>query len=315
MPISSTSLLRLAAATLLLLIAFSAFAQEKAAMNWPVKLDKSFSKSAPISSQQVVLNNKFGAMQIETWDKKEVKIEAVINVASRDNETAQEMLDRISIDELSSNEKIGFRTLWKENQQNWNNGKSYEIKVNYKVWLPNGTKLIAENSFGPLTIGDYAGQAELISKYGNLTAGKLSKGVMVRIEFGKSDIVSLSDGELVLKYSKTNINSLSGDINAVFEFSSGLDLPLSNSLKKFTVKANYSSLYFLTETGFNADYDLVFNNGSASGKGSIKLTETTEQRSIGYSPTKKYKGSIGKGGDTQITLKSNFGSLRILGGS
>ncbi|MFX7879432.1 hypothetical protein ABTK13_24475, partial [Acinetobacter baumannii] len=76
---------------------------------------------------------------------------------------------------------------------------------------------------------------------------------MVRIEFGRSDIASLTDGELVVKYSKTNINRLSGDINAVFEFSSGLDLPLGNDLKKFTVKANYSSLYFLTEPGFNAD--------------------------------------------------------------
>jgi hypothetical protein len=314
MPTSTSSLLRYIASFLLVLIVCSLFAQEKSGVNWSVKLHKSFNKTVPINSRQIVLNNKFGAMEIENWDQKEVKIEASINVAAQNNETAQDMLDRISIDELSTTDKIGFRTLWKENQQNWNDGKSYEIRVNYKVWLPNGTKLIAENSFGPLTIGDYAGQAELISKYGNLTAGNLSKGVMVRVEFGRSDIKTLTDGELVFKYSKGNIGTLSGDISAVFEFSNGLDIPLGNGLKKFTVKANYSSLYFLTEPGFNADYDFVFNNGSASGKGNIKLTETTEQRNIGYSPTKKYKGSIGKGGNTQMTVKSNFGSLRILGG-
>lgn len=314
MPTSPSLLSRFISSFLLVFIVCSLFAQEKSGINWAVKLNKSFNKTVSIGSQQVVLNNKFGSMDIETWDKKEVKVEAIINVAAQNNETAQEMLDRISIDELNTDEKVGFRTLWKENQQNWNDGKSYEIKVNYKIWLPNGTKLIAENSFGPLTIGDYAGQAELISKYGNLTAGKLSNGVMVRVEFGRSDIKSLTDGELILKYSKTNINRLSGDINAVFDFSSGLDLPLGNDLKRFTVKANYSTLYFLTEPGFNADYDFVFNNGSASGKGNIKLTETTEQRTVGYSPTKKYKGTIGKGGNTRMTVKSNFGSLRILGG-
>lgn len=314
MPTSPSLLLRNIASFLLVFIVCSLFAQEKSGINWSVKLNKSFNKTVSLGSQQVVLNNKFGSMAIETWDKKEVKVEAIINVGAQNDETAQEMLDRISIDELNTTEKIGFRTLWKEGQQNWNDGKSYEIKINYKVWLPNGTKLIAENSFGPLSIGDYAGQAELISKYGNLKAGKLSNGVMVRIEFGRSDIASLTDGELVVKYSKTNINRLSGDINAVFEFSSGLDLPLGNDLKKFTVKANYSSLYFLTEPGFNADYDFVFNNGTASGKGNIKLTETTEQRNMGYSPTRKYKGTIGKGGNTQMTVKSNFGSLRILGG-
>ncbi|MFX6031712.1 hypothetical protein ABTE99_19250, partial [Acinetobacter baumannii] len=86
-------------------IVCSLFAQEKSGINWSVKLNKSFNKTVSLGSQQVVLNNKFGSMDIETWDKKEVKVEAIINVGAQNNETAQEMLDRISIDELNTTEK------------------------------------------------------------------------------------------------------------------------------------------------------------------------------------------------------------------
>jgi hypothetical protein len=45
--------------------------------------------------------------------------------------------------------------------------------IDFTVHLPANAKLVAENDYGPLTIGDYKGEAELYCRYGTLTAGKL----------------------------------------------------------------------------------------------------------------------------------------------
>jgi hypothetical protein len=294
----------------------NSFAQEnKSELVWPVKLEKSFEKTVTLKTEQVVLSNRFGKMKINTWDKKEVKVEVSFSVGSRDKASAAELLDRMRIDEWVSADKIGFKTSFKDPENgndNWNNN-GYEMHIDYTVYLPNGTNLIAENNFGEMNIGNFEGNSEFTNKYGSFIGGKLGTGVKVKVEFGKANIESMENVEFIAKYSKAEITQVSGKIKVQFDFCNSIDLPVSNLVQQLDVRSNYTSLYLVTEKGMNADYDIIANNSRASGKADIKLVEVNKNNNINaFSSTKKYQGSLGKGGNTKINIQANFGSLRII---
>jgi hypothetical protein len=303
----------------LLAIVFSvtSFAQDNHV--WPVKVQKEYSKTYPVGTELVALMNRYGKMTIETWDKNEVKVEAVISIGGQTNESANRLLERISIKDEKKSDAIEFKTEFGDKTFNWSddNTGGHEMRIDWVVRIPASAKLYAENNFGPLTIGDYKGEAEFVCKYGTLTAGKLSNCKSVRVDFGKAVIESLTDSKMNFRYSRIDIAKLSGTITGELQFCNSTDLPVDNSLKKLELKNNYSSLYLITAKDFSATYDITTNNARATGKGDIVLKEEVKApangvRYVSYSPNKHYTGSIGKGGGTEIVIKSNFGNIRFL---
>ena len=288
------------------------FAQNKEQdIKWPIKLNNTWEKLIPIGNEQIILNNKFGKLNINTWDKKEIKVSVTYSVGAKNKEAAEEMLGNIIIDFQQKNNQISFKTVFNEGKTNWNN-QGYEINIDYTVFIPNGSNVVAENSFGELSIGDFSGTAELISKHGSLVTGKLSNQPNIKVEFGKANMESLSNPNLVVKYSKAEIQSISGKIKAVFDYCNNIDLPITNNIQDADIRSNYTSLYLVTDKSIDADYDITTNYSRASGKAEYKLVEVGNTNSNAFSQTKKYKGSLGKGGRTNLKLVSNYGSLRII---
>lgn len=317
------SLRRVFAIATSFLLFSSVYAQEK--NEWSVSLQKEYTKSYPVGSNMVSLQNKYGKMNIETWDKNEVQVEARISIGAQDREFAQKMLDRISVEDESKEGAIRFRTTVDNTTMDESGNdagskmRTYEMRIDWVVHLPATATLYAENRFGPITIGDYRGVVELQCKYGTVTAGKLSNRKVIHVEFGKADIKEMSDSTgLVFKYSKVEIGKLSGVARAEFQYCSSIDLPVDNSLKEVEIKNNYTSLYLLTSGDFSADYDITTNNSSATGKNHIAIQEVktgapnSSNRTVYYSPSHRYSGSIGKGGGTKMMIKSNFGNIRII---
>jgi hypothetical protein len=185
------------------------------------------------------------------------------------------------------------------------------------VHIPVKVKLHAENSFGPMTIGDFAGECELVDKYGTLTVGKLRNCKSVSVEFGNVNIERISDSKLLFRFSKIDIGKIIGNIQAQFDYCNSIDLPIDDSLKKFELKNNYTSVYLGLPKDFTADYDIVANNARVTSKYGV-LKEAGGNKSVSYNTTNsfsanhRYSGSIGKGGGTRVTIKSNFGNLRLM---
>ncbi len=309
----------LIAKLLLLALAISGaqlcFAQSKEQdIKWPIKLNNTWEKSIPLGNEQIIVNNKFGKLNINTWDKKEIKVSVTYSVGAKNKEAAEEMLSNIIIDFQQKNDQLSFKTVFNEannSNNNWNN-QGYEIHIDYTVFIPNGSNVLAENSFGELSIGDFSGKAELISKHGSLVTGKLSNQPNIKVEFGKANIESLNNPNLILKYSKAEIQSINGKIKAVFDYCNNIDLPITNSIQDADIRSNYTSLYLVTDKSIDADYDITTNYSKASGKAEYKLIEVGNTNTNAFSQTKKYKGSLGKGGKTNLKLVCNYGSLRII---
>jgi hypothetical protein len=297
-----------------LLFAVSGISQQV----WPVKLQKEYAKSYPVGTETVALLNKYGQMKIETWDRNEVKVEAKISVGAQNNEDANKILERINVADEKKTDRIEFRTELSNGNNSWSDDNGgHEMHIDWTVHLPANAKLQAENDFGSLTIGDYRGEASLLCKYGTLTAGKLANCREIISEFGKAAIESVSDSKLLFRYSRVDIGRLAGTIKAELQNCSSIDLVIDNSLKQLDLKSNYTSVYLLVPKDFSADYDITTTNARVSSKNDLPIKEEIKEqpavvRQVAYSSNHHYAGSVGKGGGTQLLIKSNSGNIRIL---
>ena len=97
MQIKTSFLSRVLLVCFAIVFTVSAHSQERSSYVWPVKLQKDYTKTYPIGSEMIAVMSRYGQMNIETWDKNEVKVDAHISVGAQNNEYATKVLDRINI--------------------------------------------------------------------------------------------------------------------------------------------------------------------------------------------------------------------------
>jgi len=76
-----------------------------------VEKTKTFTKTYTITgSEKISVNNQFGEVKINGWNKNEVKVDVTIIARSSTDERAQEILDRISIEDGKNGDGVYFKT-------------------------------------------------------------------------------------------------------------------------------------------------------------------------------------------------------------
>lgn len=299
--------------SLLIILVLTATAQDK--YEWPVRLEKDYTKTLALNGETVVLSNRYGPMKIEHWDRNEVKVSAHVTASAQTNEFAKKALDRITIKDEKKTDAFSFETSLEPWSGDGSNG-GYEMNIEYTVYVPANARLHAENAYGPLTIGDHSGPVELVCRYGTLTAGKLSGNPSIAVEYGKARIAAMTGGKLSGKYSRLDIEMLSGEVSGELLYCSSVDLPVDNSLKKLELKTNYTNVYLAAPQDFSASYDITTTNARFTTKASLPVKEDNAENGTSragiYSNTHRYSGTVGKGGNTVISIRSNYGNVRMM---
>lgn len=278
-----------------------------------VEKRKTYTKSYTVSnSDKISFTNQFGELKILTWDKNEVKATVTITAEANTDEKAQAILDHITIEDGKTNDGVYFKTKFnKKKDPKWSKGEKQGFHINYEVYMPARNPLVTKNDFGPTSLGDHQGEVTLESKFGSLTAGKLSNVKQVRIEFGKGTIGSISNGNLVIKFSKAAIDNLDGNVNAVFEYCDVAKLGVDNDTKTLTVKNSFSHLYLDVNTNISANFDISTHFGDLHNKTNFDIKEEKEDKEEhGPRFNKRYQGRSGSGG-TAMKIKSDFGQITI----
>lgn len=180
---------------------------------------KSVNKSYKVSSSTFVqLSNSFGKMHVETWDKNELKVDIEIVARASSDDSAQDLLDKITINIVDSNpaSSVSFSTSIANNKS----GRNTSFEINYTVSMPATNRLNLKNSFGDVYLGDMTGNAEIDVEYGNLKAGKLTGESEVKLAFGSgySEIDVIDKGELKVSYSKLGVEKI-GNMDVQSSFS------------------------------------------------------------------------------------------------
>jgi len=277
-----------------------------------VEKKKTFSKSYTVSSNdKIKVSNSFGEMKISTWSKNEVKVDATITAEAGTDERAQKLLDAISIDTDNSGNDVSFKTrIADNNNNNRQKGEKQSFSIDMVVYVPDGYQFTATNEFGPMSIGDYNGPANFVSKFGSFTAGKLTK-TKVLVEFGKVTLGAFNSGTLAVKFSRGFVDNVTGEVRGTFEHCSGIKLNLQSSIKSLDVKNDFTPLYVDVPTSISASFNVKTSFGELNNKTSFPIKKDDEdEESHGPQFDHQYIGVAGSG-SASVRIKASFQTVTI----
>jgi hypothetical protein len=152
------------------------------------------------------INNKYGDVVIQSWDKEQVVIDVKITVELPNQEKAQKLLSYIDVKFSEGENLISAKTVIDENFSftGWG-GDSKKFSIDYNIKMPAATALTLTNKYGNSDIDELNGLVNLDIKYGNLTAGKLTRGNIkplstLNLAYGKGTIDEAGWLDLMIRY-------------------------------------------------------------------------------------------------------------------
>ncbi len=297
----------------LCLLQVSLFAQEenekenkKYAFSKIKNIDKSYTVSV---NDKLNIDNSFGKVEVHIWNKSEIKVDVAIEVSATKEEIAQKIIDAISVVESKSDKEISFKT--KINVHTRSKQDESNMKVNYNIYMPSSNPLNIANHFGATIIPDYQGEVQLESKFGSLTTGNLSNVKKIRVEFGKAKLGNITNGDIIIKYSKAAFERLMRNVKMNIEFSSSIKMNLNSTLTNLDIKASYSTITLKIDASLSASYTISSSFGKFKNNTSIKFNGDNEDNDRGPKFDHTYTGKSGNG-SVPIKINSSFGNV-ILG--
>lgn len=303
---------------------------------------KNYSKTYSVDgNDKLQIENKFGKVIVNTWNRNEIKVDIQIKADADADDAAQKLLDGVSISDSKDGDVVYFKTrIDNDNRGNWGSwfgaGKSHvrKIEVNYTVYMPAKNALSITNNYGGTVLSDaLSGKVIVNSAYGSLTAKALSNpDNQIRVQYGSAKIENLSGSEVKVSYGSLligesdNLNAdvsyssakitrltSSGNINA--RFSGTVEVgDVGKNVTNLTINSSYSGVKLGLSNDQNTDFNVSVSYGGFSyGSVPVSITsKTPEDGERGFSPTKTYKGKVGKGNaDKVISIKSTFGSVKF----
>jgi hypothetical protein len=280
-----------------------------------VERKRTISKTYTVGPDDLLgIENSFGNVTVETWDKNTIQVDIEIGVRASSDEKAQQMLDQISVSDHQGIHEIEFKTDIGHMGGKGNNNRSEDNRrfyVDYKISMPSKNPLRIENSFGKTSVPDFAGTASLTSKFGELTTGKITNAKLIHVEFGKAEIGKLTNAEVIFKFnSKSNVAGISGNSKVDVQFCSQVNLSVDNTVRELSVYDSYSTVNLRVSVGLSAQFEVYTNFGSFKNKTAFNISEESEDDNSGPKFDKTYSGTAGSG-SAKIKIKSSFGSVRV----
>lgn len=157
------------------------------------EVTKEFHKEYTAGAKTLDINNKYGDVVIESWNKDQIVIDVKVTVEMSNREKAQSYMDKIDVQFSEDANVIAAKTVLQDNFNFSGWGDSRRFRIDYNIKMPVGTDLILANKYGNTDIDELHGLMDLNIKYGNLTAGKLTRGNVkplsaLNIAYGKGTI-------------------------------------------------------------------------------------------------------------------------------
>lgn len=210
-----------------------------------------FEKSVPlVANGSVSLHNIAGDIEINTWGRGEVKIEALKVSHAATMERARANADEVTIDVRTEGKQVEIETNYPEG-----NHRNLNVSVEYKLTVPEAASLETGSVSGSIRLTRLRGDAELNSVSGDVqadqvggtlraksvsgnvrisevsqqaTAESVSGAVEIRGVGGETHAKSVS-GDVTVEHSDGPVSaeSLSGDVNVVEAGNAGLDVDAS----------------------------------------------------------------------------------------
>ena len=189
--------------------------------------EKTYTESFNVDGDgSVRLENRYGEIRVQTWDRDEVEIEVRVKVSANNQDDADKTFDRIQIDFSSSGNSASAITSIGDRKRGgglidriingdwgWGNGNSNDYKIYYEVKMPASADLTTSAKYCDVELPDLSGNTDLSVGYGDLYAGDLTgERNSVSVSYGSARISTLAGrGEIRMRYSEGTLRE-GGDI-------------------------------------------------------------------------------------------------------
>ena len=158
---------------------------------------------------KVELLNKYGKMDINTWDRAEVDVKVTIIVKAKSKDAAQEEFDRINVEFNNSRSSVSAMTEIESKQSSWwgwGSSSSSDFKIHYEVTLPNTVKLDASNKYGNMFVEQMNADLKVTQKYGDFEIDGVNGDLEFSLGYGNGSIAFVDNVEGYIKYSNLSID-------------------------------------------------------------------------------------------------------------
>lgn len=236
--------------------------------NCPCEDGREFTKTSTREFDQLpngttALYNKYGKVDVKTWNQNRVKIDVTIIVVADNQAEADKALARLNVNYSNSNGYVKAETMIDESSKggswwgaftNWTGSSCQDFKINYDVYLPIANQVDLKNKYGDSFLAALEGKLTADIKYGDLRSEGLKNDVSMSLGYGKATFAnavnvsgSISYGEMTVGECRDiSLNTKYSEMN----FTRANDLDLRSQYDEMTIGAvnnlkvntNYSDL-------------------------------------------------------------------------
>ena len=172
-------------------------------------IKKSFSVN---KDAKVSLNNRYGNLNITTWNKNTVEIEVTITVKGNDLDDVEDKLSTINVEFNANSNLVDAETVFGSKKSNWSwwkKSKNLNYKINYVVKMPKSNSVDLDNDYGNIYLDNLDGRADINCDYGKISVGELSaSGNNINLDYcTNSSIGFMKSGDVNIDYSKLTIDT------------------------------------------------------------------------------------------------------------
>ncbi len=167
----------------------------------------------------IEIKNKYGQIIVNTWEKKEVKVEVVVTAYGKNRSAGEKILSRVDFDFNKVNNYVILETVLDRKSGFFkdllNNIGDYsktllsknKLDIDYELYVPENASIKIENKFGDVFLADVKNNCEVKVSNGNLKAQHLEGNATIGVSFGNAYVKSIQDGSIELKVADIEIDN------------------------------------------------------------------------------------------------------------
>ena len=179
------------------------------------EFNKTITKEYDISANGTTyLSNKYGKVDVKTWEKNRVKITVNIIVRTGSESTAQKVFDRINIAFSNGSDYVKAVTEIEPSKGGWSwsswmGSDKSDYSINYEVYLPATNNLEITHRYGDVYCASMKGRVKLDVKYVNFKAEGMGDNSSVLFGYGNGSIGKARNLSSDISYSKLTVEEAS----------------------------------------------------------------------------------------------------------
>lgn len=206
-------------------------------------LEKTLSDSIIVNEDgQLMVENKYGNIEVTGWDRNMVKIEFWIEIIRDNISDAENLINRIVPSISNYGDYIVAKTEIGKSERNFvrkllseldiDNDES-GIEIQLKVYLPKELDLDISNEFGDVILLDWSGRLKCKLKHGDLIVRSKIESIDLEQSYGKVNLNEADSAELDLR----NVTFKANSIDKLDIESHGSDFEIS-AVDNLTISSN-----------------------------------------------------------------------------